>query len=218
MKRKSGVFAVLYILSCVLPVIPLAILSTIQDITRNENIISDASFFFSIYAFMFIIAVALFHEEIKDSLVDFFKKPIKRTFFIFILLIVTYFINYKVSIFFSINEETNNQESLLKIMQDVPFFVNFIYLTFIAPLVEEIFFRHILIGEFSNFVGGFIASIISIIAFVCAHSIAFPECMAYLPLALSITGVYIINKGSISSSFMFHAMNNAFVSIIIYLS
>ncbi|MCD8844854.1 CPBP family intramembrane metalloprotease [Staphylococcus gallinarum] len=114
--------------------------------------------------------------------------------------------------------ETQNEmqlQILFKNPQFLPF--SFLLIVIAAPLVEEIIFRHLMIGELGKVFNFKVMGVISAILFSFMHvsSAASPfEFGSYFILAVALVYAYVKTKNKLIVSFSLHMLNNL-VSFII---
>ncbi|MCG7338227.1 CPBP family intramembrane metalloprotease [Staphylococcus sp. ACRSN] len=140
---------------------------------------------------------------------------------VFVLMFVTsYFYNFAVQYLpgdlgFS---ETQN-ELQLQVLFENPKFLPFAFLLIViaAPLIEEIIFRHLLIGELGKLLNFKVMGIVSAVLFSLMHvsGATSPfEFGSYIILATALVYSYINANNKLIVSFSLHMLNN-FVSFII---
>ncbi|MCS4486048.1 CPBP family intramembrane glutamic endopeptidase [Staphylococcus americanisciuri] len=99
---------------------------------------------------------------------------------------------------------------------------NFLLIAILAPIVEEILFRHLLIGELGKKFNFYVMAVISTLAFAGVHVIFATspfEIIDYLILAVPLVWVYMKSGRNLGVSIALHILNNtvAMVIDIIYL-
>lgn len=77
-----------------------------------------------------------------------------------------------------------------------------------VPMVEEIFYRHILIGKLSVYAPTWLVASISAALFAYMHSHQWQDFLSYLPISIILTLVYVFSGKSVAYSWLFHALNN----------
>ncbi|MBI5975831.1 CPBP family intramembrane glutamic endopeptidase [Staphylococcus canis] len=95
--------------------------------------------------------------------------------------------------------------------------LNFAFIVILAPIVEEIFFRHLLIGELGKKLNFKIMGIISVIAFAGVHVLdaSSPfEIIDYLIIAIPVVWLYLKSHRNLGVTIGFHILNN-FVAFIL---
>lgn len=116
------------------------------------------------------------------------------------------------------SDTTQNEqiiEQLLSIPQLLPF--NFLLIVIVGPIVEEIFFRHLLIGELGKKFNFIVMSVISVLLFSAIHLVDFSnwtEIFDYLIIAIPLVFLYMKSGRNLGIAIAFHMLNN-FVSFCI---
>lgn len=108
--------------------------------------------------------------------------------------------------------ETQNELELMNLF-DQPSFLPFTFLLIVigAPLVEEIFFRHLLIGELGKKFNTIVMGIISVILFSLMHVMGAEspfEIGSYIILAIAMVYAYIKSGCKLIASVSIHMLNN----------
>lgn len=108
--------------------------------------------------------------------------------------------------------ETQNELELMNLF-DQPSFLPFTFLLIVigAPLVEEIFFRHLLIGELGKKFNAIVMGIISAILFSLMHVMGAEspfEIGSYIILAIAMVYAYIKSGFKLIASVSIHMLNN----------
>ncbi|GEP86988.1 CPBP family intramembrane glutamic endopeptidase [Staphylococcus cohnii] len=108
--------------------------------------------------------------------------------------------------------ETQNELELMNLF-DQPSFLPFTFLLIVigAPLVEEIFFRHLLIGELGKKFNTIVMGIISAILFSLMHVMGAEspfEIGSYIILAIAMVYAYIKSGCKLIASVSIHMLNN----------
>ncbi|UXR69319.1 CPBP family intramembrane metalloprotease [Staphylococcus sp. IVB6246] len=115
-------------------------------------------------------------------------------------------------------ETTQNEAMLDSLTQwNVLLPINLLFIVVIGPIVEEIIFRNILIGELGKKFNVYVMGVISAILFAGMHvtSAESPfEMIDYLLLAIPIVWLYIKSGCNLGVSIAFHILNN-FISTLL---
>ncbi|MBO1199966.1 CPBP family intramembrane metalloprotease [Staphylococcus simiae] len=115
-------------------------------------------------------------------------------------------------------DETQNEleiNQLFNVTWFLPF--TFLLIVILAPVIEEIFFRHILIGELGKKFNFIVMSIISLILFAAMHVTEAKspfELGPYLILACALVFIYLKSGRNLGASIAFHILNNLISFII----
>lgn len=154
----------------------------------------------------------IYWNDIKDSFQKLKKNYISTTLLIVLLHIVTRFIIIFVAIRFNLTS-TENQDAVEHLIDMQALFFSILIIGFLAPISEEILFRHVMIGKLANQLGLILACILSVTVFTLAHAASFIECLIYLPLSVILAYFYVKNGYSILHSLAFHIFNN-FIAVL----
>ncbi|EHD0645388.1 CPBP family intramembrane metalloprotease [Staphylococcus pseudintermedius] len=115
--------------------------------------------------------------------------------------------------------DTTQNEMLIDQLFAIPWFtpINFMMIVILAPVVEEIFFRHILIGELGKKLNFKVMAVISALLFAGVHVLQATspfEMIDYLILAVPLVFLYIKSGRNLGVSIAFHMLNN-FISFVV---
>lgn len=103
----------------------------------------------------------------------------------------------------------DNQQAVINAIFDGG--TGLIFCFFVAigvPMVEEIFYRHILIGKLSAYAPTWLVASISAALFAYMHSHQWQDFFSYLPISIAVTLVYVKSGKNVAYSWLFHALNN----------
>lgn len=116
--------------------------------------------------------------------------------------------------------ETQNEQELDMLFHNPAFLpFTFIFVVLVGPVVEELFFRTILIGELGKKLNYIVMAIISVIGFALIHVTGAEspfEIGAYLIMAIVIVYVYFKSGKNTAATIAIHMANN-FISFIMTL-
>ena len=102
-----------------------------------------------------------------------------------------------------------NQQQVINALNDGTLGLAFsFFVTIGVPLVEEIFYRHILIGKLSAYAPTWLVASISAALFAYMHSHQWQDFFSYLPLSIVLTLIYVKSGKNVAYSWLFHALNN----------
>lgn len=101
-----------------------------------------------------------------------------------------------------------NQSLVMDAFQSTNKLVFFVIVCIMTPFIEEIIFRHILIGQVSEKLPLWMAAFISIVLFTFMHCSQVTDIWFYLPSSIVLTAIYIGFGNSISHSYAYHMINN----------
>ena len=90
------------------------------------------------------------------------------------------------------------------------------FVTVGVPVIEEIFFRHILIGKLSVYAPTWLVASISAVLFAYMHSHQWQDFLSYLPLSIILTLVYVKSGKNVAYSWAFHALNNSIMVVLTF--
>ncbi|QQK08800.1 CPBP family intramembrane glutamic endopeptidase [Miniphocaeibacter halophilus] len=155
---------------------------------------------------MSIFGIVFYWQELKIGMKNFANKWWKKI----IQFIVVYILFIALSVLIGLLIEiptSSNQYSLEEMINSYPIMI--FGTIILAPFVEEIIFRHILIGELSKTIPKFLAIIISCILFALIHSELTLSFIVYFLMGMAFTIIYILNKDNFIASFFYHAIHNS---------
>ena len=108
-----------------------------------------------------------------------------------------------------------NQQQVMNILNDGALGLVFTFFVGIGvPVIEEMFFRHILIGKLSAYAPTWLVASISAALFAYMHSHQWQDFFMYLPLSIVLTLVYVKSGKNVAYSWLFHALNNTIMLIV----
>ena len=108
-----------------------------------------------------------------------------------------------------------NQQQVMNALNDGTLGLVFTFFVGIGvPVIEEIFFRHILIGKLSAYAPTWLVASISAALFAYMHSHQWQDFLMYLPLSIVLTLVYVKSGKNVAYSWLFHALNNSIMLIV----
>lgn len=117
-----------------------------------------------------------------------------------------------------------NQEAITAMLDAVPFLGAVVVLAVLGPLVEEFFFRHLLVGKLSRHINVWICGAISVVTFPLLHFIpallgasddlTLVSVVPYVTMGILITVGYIVAGRNLFYAWLIHAFNN-FVSLLV---
>ncbi|MDY5061082.1 CPBP family intramembrane glutamic endopeptidase [Staphylococcus simulans] len=95
----------------------------------------------------------------------------------------------------------------------------FISIVIIAPIVEELLYRHVIIHELSKKIGNIPATLLSIILFAGIHimyATSIYEALPYVIMGTVFSVVYLMSGKNLAVAILLHAFNNAIGFILIF--
>ena len=112
-----------------------------------------------------------------------------------------------------------NQQQVINALNDGTLGLAFsFFVTVGVPLVEEMFYRHILIGKLSAYAPTWLVASISATLFAYMHSHQWQDFFSYLPLSIVLTLIYVKSGKNVAYSWLFHALNNSIMVGLIFLT
>lgn len=87
-----------------------------------------------------------------------------------------------------------------------------------GPLIEEVFFRHILIGKLSTYAPTWLVATISCLLFTAMHCHGWQDIASYIPIALVLTLAYVCSGKNLACSWLVHALNNSIIVGAVFLT
>ncbi|MFE7378190.1 CPBP family intramembrane glutamic endopeptidase [Bacillus cereus] len=164
-----------------------------------------------------IVGIIFFRKEIIESFTYFKEKTILKIVSIPMVVLFTVIVEQIVMRFLATGQP-ENQEQLLTQAAEIPLILTLLVSGILAPLLEEIVFRHILLNRLSNYIGTAIASIISILIFTFLHTNQLSDYALYLPGAVILTAAYLISNRSLAYVMAIHMLNNSITFIQLHMS
>ena len=90
------------------------------------------------------------------------------------------------------------------------------FVTVGVPVIEEVFYRHILIGKLSAYAPTWLVASISAALFAYMHTHQWQDFFSYLPLSIVLTLVYVKSGKNVAYSWLFHALNNTIMVVLMF--
>ena len=110
-----------------------------------------------------------------------------------------------------------NQQQVINALNDGTLGLAFsFFVTVGVPLVEEMFYRHILIGKLSAYAPTWLVASISATLFAYMHSHQWQDFFSYLPLSIVLTLIYVKSGKNVAYSWLFHALNNTIMVALMF--
>lgn len=175
-----------------------------------------------LYSTLAAIMFALYYQEIYTSL-DYFKtKSLKKIFSIPLWVMLNWLATITIYHAIGNNHIPQNEVSIQEAVATTPLLWSILIIGILGPMVEEIVFRHILIGQLSKSLSTILTVILSIICFMGIHIIGrdqfiISEAITYLPLALITTFVYLKSNKNILYPMAIHMCSNTIIHILKYI-
>lgn len=159
-----------------------------------------------------IIALALFSREFFPAFSYLRTRPFLKVLLLFGLWILVVIVQAATRIaLYGINPPiADNQQAVINAIFDGGTGLVFCFFVAIGvPMVEEIFYRHILIGKLSAYAPTWLVASISAALFAYMHSHQWQDFFTYLPISIVLTLVYVMSGKNVAYSWLFHALNNS---------
>lgn len=110
-----------------------------------------------------------------------------------------------------------NQQSVMDALSGGTLSIVFSFFVAIGvPIIEEVFYRHILIGKLSAYAPTWLVASISAVLFAVMHCHQWQDLLAYLPLSILITLIYVKSGKNVAYSWAFHALNNTIMVAVMF--
>jgi membrane protease YdiL (CAAX protease family) len=195
-----------------------------EDLSKSEHVMLGA--FIQLLAYTATI-VCYWVIKRKSFVARFnanYNYIVKHWKFIVLVFVITYLLSYIYN--YGVQylpgdlgfEETQNELSLQVIFSNSAFLpITFILIVIVGPFIEELFFRHLLIGELGKKFNFKIMGIISVIAFSLMHvtNAASPlEFGSYCIIAIGIVYAYLKSGRKLGVSISLHMLNNLIAFVI----
>lgn len=159
-----------------------------------------------------IIVLALFSREFFPEFSYLRTRPFLKVLLLFGLWILVVIVQAATRIaLYGINPPiADNQQAVINAIFDGGTGLVFCFFVAIGvPMVEEIFYRHILIGKLSAYAPTWLVASISAALFAYMHSHQWQDFFSYLPISIVLTLVYVKSGKNVAYSWLFHALNNS---------
>ena len=158
-----------------------------------------------------IIVLALFSREFFPAFTYLRTRPFLKILLLFGLWILVVIVQAATRIaLYGLNPPVaDNQQAVINAIFDGGTGLVFCFFVAIGvPMVEEIFYRHILIGKLSAYAPTWLVASISAALFAYMHCHQWQDFFTYLPLSIVLTLVYVMSGKNVAYSWLFHALNN----------
>ncbi|MCU5066497.1 CPBP family intramembrane glutamic endopeptidase [Bacillus pacificus] len=164
-----------------------------------------------------IVGIIFFRKEIIESFAYFKEKTILKIVSVPLVVLFMVSVEQAVMRFLALGQPAN-QEEVLKQAAETPLILTLLVSGILAPLLEELVFRHVLLNRLSNYIGTAIASIFSILIFTFMHTNQLSDYALYLPGAVILTAAYLISNRSLAYVMAIHMLNNSIAFIQLHMS
>ena len=159
-----------------------------------------------------IIVLALFSREFFPAFSYLRTRPFLKILLLFGLWILVVIVQAatRIALYGIKPPIADNQQAVINAIFDGG--TGLIFCFFVAigvPMVEEIFYRHILIGKLSAYAPTWLVASISAALFAYMHSHQWQDFFSYLPISIVLALVYVKSGKNVAYSWLFHALNNS---------
>jgi membrane protease YdiL (CAAX protease family) len=195
-----------------------------EDLSESEHVMLGAFIQLLAYTATIICYWVIKRKSFVARFNANYNYIVKHWNFIVLVFVITYLLSYIYN--YGVQylpgdlgfEETQNELSLQVIFSNSAFLpITFILIVIVGPFIEELFFRHLLIGELGKKFNFKIMGIISVIAFSLMHvtNAASPlEFGSYCIIAIGIVYAYLKSGRKLGVSISLHMLNNLIAFVI----
>ena len=166
---------------------------------------------------LLIVVLAFFAREFFPAFSYLRTRPFLKILLLFGLWILVVIVQAVTRIaLYGLNPPiADNQQAVINAIFDGGTGLVFCFFVAIGvPMVEEIFYRHILIGKLSTYAPTWLVASISAALFAYMHCHQWQDFFTYLPLSIVLTLVYVKSGKNVAYSWLFHALNNSIMLIV----
>ena len=209
---RIAIFGIPYASFFLLDIIPTSIFPASWNATL-VNVILDSIFL--------VMALAFFGREVLSAFSYLRRRPVRKIALLCGLWLLTTMIQgaIRLSIYGPNPPVAQNQQGVVSALSESALGLTFAFFVAIGmPLVEEIFYRHILIGKLSPYAPTWLLGSISAFLFAYMHCHEWQDMTMYLPVGIILTLVYIKSGKNIAYSWLYHALNNSIMVAVIFLA
>lgn len=165
---------------------------------------------------LLIMVLAFFGREFFPAFTYLRTRPVRKIALLFGLWFLVTAIQAvaRIALYGHNQPIAENQQQVMNALNDGTLGLVFTFFVGIGvPVIEEIFFRHILIGKLSAYAPTWLVASISAALFAYMHSHQWQDFFMYLPLSIVLTLVYVKSGKNVAYSWAFHALNNSIMLI-----
>lgn len=207
---RIAVFGIPYAAVFLVGAVPISILPESWNLT-TINVVLDSIFL--------VMVLTLFWREVRASFSFLHTSPFLKLALLPCLWLLNTIVQValRLSIYGLKPPVPDNQQAVLSALSDGA--IGIIFSFFVAvgvPLVEEVFYRHILIGKLSAYAPTWVVAPISALLFAAMHCHQWQDLIAYLPISIVVTLVYVFSGKSVAYSWLFHALNNTIMVALMF--
>lgn len=208
---RIAIFGIPYAIFFLFGLIPTSIIPESWNITA-VNIVLDSIFL--------VMVLAFFGREFFPAFSYFRARPVLKIALLFglWLLLTIVQVTLRIAIYGTNPPIAQNQQAVMNALSDGALGIVFsLFVAIGVPMIEEIFYRHILIGKLSAFAPTWLVASISAILFAYMHCYQWQDLLAYLPISITLTLIYVKSGKNVAYSWAFHALNNSIMVGLIFL-
>ena len=208
---RIAIFGIPYATFFLFGIIPTSIIPESWNITA-VNIVLDSIFL--------VMVLAFFGREFFPAFSYFRARPVLKIALLpgLWLLLTIVQVTLRIAIYGTNPPIAQNQQAIMNALSDGALSIVFsLFVAIGVPVIEEIFYRHILIGKLSAFAPTWLVASISAILFTYMHCYQWQDLLAYLPISITLTLVYVKSGKNVAYSWAFHALNNSIMVGLIFL-
>ena len=168
---------------------------------------------------LLIVVLAFFAREFFPAFSYLRTRPIRKIALLFGLWLVVVIVqgSIRFALYGGNPPIAANQQGVMDALFDGTLGLVFsFFVTVGVPVIEEIFYRHILIGKLSAYAPTWLVASISAALFAYMHSHQWQDFFSYLPLSIVLTLVYVKSGKNVAYSWLFHALNNTIMVILMF--
>lgn len=168
---------------------------------------------------LLIMALAFFGREFFPAFTYLRTRPVRKIAILFGLwfLVTAIQAASRIALYGHNQPIAENQQQVMNALNDGTLGLVFTFFVGIGvPVIEEMFFRHILIGKLSAYAPTWLVASISAALFAYMHSHQWQDFFMYLPLSIVLTLVYVKSGKNVAYSWLFHALNNTIMVILMF--
>lgn len=166
---------------------------------------------------LLIMVLAFFGREFFPAFTYLRTRPVRKIALLFGLwfLVTAIQATTRIALYGHNQPIAENQQQVMNALNDGALGMVFTFFVGIGvPVIEEMFFRHILIGKLSAYAPTWLVASISAALFAYMHSHQWQDFFMYLPLSIVLTLVYVKSGKNVAYSWLFHALNNTIMLIV----
>ena len=166
---------------------------------------------------LLIVVLAFFAREFFPAFSYLRTRPVRKIALLFGLwfLVTAIQAASRIALYGHNQPIAENQQQVMNALNDGTLGLVFTFFVGIGvPVIEEMFFRHILIGKLSAYAPTWLVASISAALFAYMHSHQWQDFFMYLPLSIVLTLVYVKSGKNVAYSWLFHALNNSIMLIV----